>query len=167
MPLFSIDSIPVLQGVILLLAANGAPIIANKIFGSRWKNPIDAGIVCADQRRLLGDTKTWRGLFVALALAAGIAIPLGLNGLTGLLFGALAMLGDLVSSFLKRRRGYLESSHARGFDTIPESLLPTWLLKADLHLELSDIVLTVLIFFLIEEFVSPILYQLHIRKRPY
>lgn len=167
MPLFPIDGIPVLQGVILLLAANGAPIIASKIFGSCWQEPIDAGIVCADQRRLLGDTKTWRGLFGALALAAGMAIPLGLNALTGLLFGALTMLGDLLASFLKRRRGYVESSRARGFDTVPESLLPTWLLKEHLHLELSGVVLTVLIFFLIEEFVSPILYRLHIRKRPY
>lgn len=167
MTLFPVDIIRVLQSVILLLAANGAPIIANKIFKQQWKAPIDGGLMCADQRRLLGDTKTWRGLFAALALAAVAAISLGQDVLIGLQFAALTMSGDILASFLKRRCGKVSSSRARGLDTVPESLLPTLLLKDQLHLEFSEIALIVLVFFLIEEFVSPILYQLHIRKRPY
>ncbi|MBE0437250.1 MAG: hypothetical protein IBX56_15770 [Methylomicrobium sp.] len=61
----------------------------------------------------------------------------------------------------------VESSRARGLDTIPESLLPAVLLKSQLALNGLDIAAVVLLFFTIEEFVSPVLYRLHIRKRPY
>jgi len=77
------------------------------------------------------------------------------------------MTGDLLASFIKRRMGRAESGRARGLDTVPESLLPTMLLKEPLALSLIDIILIVALFFLIEEWVSPILYRLHIRKRPY
>jgi len=95
------------------------------------------------------------------------AILSGIEPLTGMLFGALAMTGDLSASFIKRRMGRAESSRARGLDTVPESLLPILLLKGPLALSLIDIFLIVMIFFLIEESISPILYRLHIRKRPY
>jgi CDP-2,3-bis-(O-geranylgeranyl)-sn-glycerol synthase len=67
----------------------------------------------------------------------------------------LTMLGDCVSSFIKRRLGYSQSSHARGLDTVLESLLPTLFLKQQLGLGLTDILLLVLVFFLLEEFVRP------------
>jgi CDP-2,3-bis-(O-geranylgeranyl)-sn-glycerol synthase len=77
------------------------------------------------------------------------------------------MTGDLLASFIKRRMGHAESSRARGLDTVPESLLPILVLKAPLGLGLIDIILIVAFFFLIEELISPILYRLHIRMRPY
>ena len=72
-----------------------------------------------------------------------------------------------MASFIKRRLGNVESSRARGLDTVPESLLPLVLLKDSLALNLIDIVLIVGLFFLIEEWVSPLLYRLHIRDQPY
>jgi hypothetical protein len=118
-------------------------------------------------RRLLGNTKTWSGLFFAVFFTIGGALFLGLDALTGFLFGVFTIAGDLLASFLKRRRGNIESAQARGLDTVPESLLPIWLLSDPLNLGLIEIALVVVFFFLIEEFVSPILYKLHIRKRPY
>jgi len=74
---------------------------------------------------------------------------------------------DLLASFIKRRLGNVESSRARGLDTVPESLLPLLLLKDSLALNFIEIILVVGLFFLCEEFVSPVLYKLHIRNQPY
>lgn len=156
-----------IQAIVLLIIANGAPVLINKTLGARWAWPVDLGLKLRDGRRLFGDTKTWRGLFSAIFFTALAAIANGTDLLTGVLFGLLAMSGDLMASFIKRRMGYAESSHARGLDTVPESLLPILLLKEPLALSLIDIALVVVLFFLIEELFSPVLYRLHIKKRPY
>jgi CDP-diglyceride synthetase len=156
-----------IQATVLLIIANGAPVLANKTLGTRWAWPVDLGLKLRDDHRLFGDTKTWRGLCAAIFLTALAAILSGIDLLTGVLFGLLAMSGDLLASFTKRRMGHGESSHARGLDTVPESLLPILLLKEPLTLSLLDIILIVVLFFLIEEFLSPVLYRLHIKKRPY
>jgi CDP-2,3-bis-(O-geranylgeranyl)-sn-glycerol synthase len=96
-----------------------------------------------------------------------MAILFGLQPITGVLFGMLTMIGDLLTSFIKRRRGNVESSRARGLDAVAESLLPLCLLKDSLELNFIDITLIVMLFFLIEEFVSPVLFRLHIRNQPY
>jgi CDP-2,3-bis-(O-geranylgeranyl)-sn-glycerol synthase len=155
------------QALLLLLVANGAPVITNTLLGKRLARPIDNGLNLSDSYRLLGNKKTWRGLFSAILLTTAVAILLGLPPLTGVLFGTLTMTGDLLASFIKRRLGKLDSSRARGLDTVPESLLPLLFLKNSLALGFIDILLVCGIFFLCEEFVSPLLYKWHIRNRPY
>ena len=54
-------------------------------------------------------------------LTAGL---LGFSWLFGAVFGGLAMLGDSVSSYTKRRLGYLTSCAMPVLDQLPESLLP-------------------------------------------
>lgn len=158
---------PIIQATALLVIANGAPVLANKILGKRGAWPVDDGLKLRDGQRLLGDGKTWRGLAAAILLSAIAAPLIDLKPLTGALFGALAMSGDLLSSFCKRRMRRSESSRARGLDTVPESLIPIMLLKTPLTLAGIDIILVVALFFLIEELISPVLYRLHIRKRPF
>ncbi|GAB4254220.1 MAG: hypothetical protein Kow0065_01050 [Methylomicrobium sp.] len=155
------------QVLLLLLAANGGPVIAGKLFGQRGARPIDAGWVLADGYRLFGNTKTWRGLGAAIVCAGGLASVLSADVVIGALFGGVAMLGDLAASFCKRRWGLPESSRVRGLDTIPESLLPALVFKTHFVLTAWDIVIVSALFFLIEECISPVLYRLHIRKRPY
>lgn len=157
----------IFQALTLLIAANGTPVIVDKLFGQRYNKPIDFGVYLNDGQRLFGKSKTWRGLCSAIFMATVLALMFGLTALTGVLFGILAMAGDLVASFGKRRRGQVESSRARGWDTLPESLLPLGLLSGPLALDTPDILLVTGLFFLCEEFVSPILYRLHIRNRPY
>ena len=82
-------------------------------------------------------------------------------------FGAMAMAGDLLSSFIKRRLGYAPSSRFRLLDTIPESLFPVWLLRGKLGLAQIEAIAAVVFFVLLEMSLSPLLYRLHIRKRPY
>ena len=51
---------------------------------------------------------------------------IGLDWRIGALVAAMAMLGDLFSSFLKRRMGLAPSRQAIGLDQIPESCFPCW-----------------------------------------
>lgn len=78
--------------------------------------PIDFGKNFLDGRRILGDGKTFRGLFggAACGIIAGILQRLGspdgifvmpsISAIITLSFGAL--LGDMVKSFFKRRLGF-------------------------------------------------------------
>ena len=86
---------------------------------------------------------------------------------TGLLIGAGAMAGDLLSSFVKRRMGHPSSSRALGIDQVPESLLPAVLCKGLLGLSPVDIALVVALFFVGEIVLSRILFKLHVREQPY
>ena len=153
--------------LLLLFVANGAPILARRLFGNKLALPLDGGAVFVDGRRLFGRSKTLRGLLIA-CLASGAVAPLfGLTVLQGLLFGFLSLLGDLLSSFVKRRLGKEPSSMALGLDQIPESLLPLLVFKTTLALSWSNIGVIVVLFFLCELVLSKILYKLQIRNRPY
>jgi CDP-diglyceride synthetase len=167
MPLLSLCWYCIFQALVLLIAANGAPVITGKVLGNRLARPIDNGLKLGDGYRLFGNSKTWRGFFSAVLVTTAVAILYGLEPFTGGMFGVLTVLGDLLASFIKRRLGNVESSRARGLDTVPESLLPVLLLKDMLGLSLIEIVLIVGLFFLCEEFFSPVLYRLHIRDQPY
>ncbi|MFZ2169938.1 MAG: CDP-archaeol synthase [Methylococcaceae bacterium] len=167
MPSLSLCWYCIFLALILLNVANGAPVITGKVLGNRLARPMDNGLKLNDGYRLLGNTKTWRGLFSAVFFTTAVAVLCGLEPLTGILFGTLAMTGDMLTSFIKRRLGNVESSRARGLDTLPESLLPLWLLKDSLALNFMDITLVVGLFFLCEELISPVLYKLHIRNQPY
>lgn len=151
----------------MLLVANGAPIITRNLLKTRYNWPIDRGKSLADGHPLLGYSKTWRGLITSVSATLFAALLLDLSAATGALFGLIAMLGDLLASFVKRRLGYVESSRTRGIDSIPESLLPALTLQLPLGLGWLDIAAVVAAFFLIEVWLSPVLYRLHIRNRPY
>ena len=167
MPLLSLCWYFIFQALLLLITANGAPVITSKMLGNRFARPLDNGLKLRDGHRLFGDSKTWRGLFSGIFFTTAMAVFLGIQPLTGVLFGALTMAGDFLTSFIKRRLGNVESSRARGLDTVPESLLPLLLLKDSLTLNFIDIAVIVGLFFLIEELISPVLYRLHIRDQPY
>lgn len=151
----------------LLFAANGAPIIAERVLGGRWSWPIDGGRLFIDDRPLLGPTKTIRGVVVGMLASVTMAPLAGFPVSVGLVAGAFAMLGDLLSSFVKRRLGHPTSSMALGIDQVPESLLPMLALKPLLGLDWSSIGGIVAVFFLAELAASRLLFRLGVRKRPY
>ncbi|MCB1824204.1 MAG: CDP-archaeol synthase [Candidatus Competibacteraceae bacterium] len=155
--------------LLLILVANGAPIIATAVCGAWGARPLDGGRVLADGHRLLGDAKTWRGVLLA-PLATGLAaVLLGLPARVGAVIGLAAMLGDLVSSFVKRRLGMASSSMAFGLDQIPEALLPLLILAVSDQLDLTGSAMAWIVagFILLELVLSRLLYWLGIRKRPY
>lgn len=153
--------------LVLLMVANGTPILARRVFADRWAWPVDANLRFVDNRPLLGASKTWRGLVAALLGTPCAALLLGLSATTGLLIAAMAMAGDLLSSFSKRRLRIAPSGMALGLDQIPESLLPLLAVQRQFGLGWPEIVQLTLSFMALELVLSRILYYLHIRKQPY
>jgi CDP-diglyceride synthetase len=156
-----------LQLLFLIIVANGSPIIGRWIMNGFWEMPIDVGAVFIDGRPILGTSKTYRGLACSLAgtLLAGALV--GLSWKISLLVSALAMVGDCLSSFVKRRFGYPSGAKALGLDQIPESLFPMLGMWNVLNLSALGLGLTVMGFVVVELVLSPIRYKLHIRKHPY
>ena len=157
----------ILQLMVLLTLANGAPVVAKKIFGGRFALPLDFGLMFFDGRPVFGSSKTFRGIAVAI-FAAAIGAPLvGLDPIVGVTAAGAAMAGDLFSSFVKRRLNLPPSSQARGLDQIPESLLPMLACRDALSLTAVDIVLGVGVFFAGELVLSRLLFRAHLRDEPY
>lgn len=158
------------QEIILLfwlMGVNGAPILIAK-FADKWFDyPIDCNQLFFDGRPILGASKTFRGLIAALAISILIGSILALSLLTSLLFGALSMVGDMTSSFIKRRLGLRPSAMALGLDQIPESLFPLVGCQVLLGIDAEQIFLIVLAFLFIELPLSRVLFWLKIRKTPY
>lgn len=115
--------------ILLLVTANGAPVIAGALLGKRWDWPLDGHRRFFDQRPLLGVSKTLRGFVIAIIVTTIVAPLLGLTWFEGAYFGLLAMLGDLCSSFIKRRLGLPSSKSAPLLDQLPESIFPVWVMQ--------------------------------------
>ena len=156
-----------LKLLLLILIANGVPLVAASLCGDWGARPLDGGRVLADGRRGLGDSKTGRGVLLA-PLATGLAaVPLLLPIGVGVVIGIGAMLGDLLSSFVKRRLGMASSSMALGLDQIPEALVPLLVVADRLELSWTAIGLTVAGFAAVELALSPVFFRFGIRNRPY
>lgn len=161
------DPILILRVLLLLGAANGAPILASRLLRERWDAPLDGGRTWRDGRPILGSSKTFRGILAAAVCTAGIAPLLGFSAWTGLAVAAGAMTGDLLSSFAKRRLGLPAHARASGIDQVPEALLPLLLLRPALGLSVTDILVALLAFIILAVLLSRLLYRLNIRDRPY
>jgi len=152
---------------LLILIANGSPIIARHIFGNRFAYPLDGGRLLGDGQALFGHSKTIRGIATSLLFTSIAALLLGLSWHIGLMVSAAAMSGDLLSSFIKRRLKRPVSSRFIGLDQIPESLIPVLACKTQLALSMHSILLIVIMFIVGELLLSRIMYRLKIRRNPY
>jgi hypothetical protein len=157
----------VIELLLLLLAANGAPVLAARLLGRRWAWPVDLGARFVDGRPLLGRSKTWRGLVAAVAATAALAWLLGYGAVLGAMFGAASMAGDLLASFVKRRLGIEPSGMALGLDQVPEALLPMLVCGAAFGLAPLDMLALVALFAIGELALSRVMFRLGIRERPY
>jgi voltage-gated potassium channel Kch len=153
--------------LILILTANGTPIVLDDLMGRRWAWPLDGHLRFPHGRRLLGSSDTARGLVGAVVLTTIVAVFLGLPAQTGALVGIFAMVGDVVSSFVKRRMGLASGDKAIVLDQVPESLFPLLAVMDSHGLEWLDVALLVLAFTLSSLLVSRILFRLKLRKRPH
>lgn len=151
------DIIPSLTLLALLLAANGAPVIIRYFMQERFNNPLDGGILFIDGRPVLGAAKTVRGVVGAIIVAALLAPVMGVSVFAGLTIGVLAMAGDILSSFIKRRLGIRLSGNAPVLDHVPEALFPTVVAGPELGLDWKAQVLVVAGFVLIGALVSRVL----------
>lgn len=153
--------------LLLLLIANASPVLARVALRDRLAAPLDGGLTLRDGRRLLGASKTWRGVVVAILAGSLCAAPLGLPWQAGLLVGICAMLGDALSSFVKRRLGMPSGAMAPGLDHIPESLLPLLACRPLLALSWTEVALMTMGFMIANLLLSRIAYRLGVREHPY
>jgi len=152
--------------LLLLGIANGAPIIASNLFRDRFSMPLDAGYQFMG-KPLFGHSKTLRGILSALILTSLVAVLLGLPAHVGANIALLDMIGDLISSFIKRRLNRPVSSMFLGLDQIPESLLPLLYYKYAYSQDWNLVFLVLVVFLILELLLSKILFVLKIRKHPY
>jgi len=87
----------------LIIAANLAPLIARSLFKERYSVPLDFEVKFFDNQPLLGPNKTWMGLFAAILLTASVAFILRFPLEYGIFVATAVMLGDAITSFIKRR----------------------------------------------------------------
>mgnify|MGYP000185506701 CR=1 FL=1 len=153
--------------LLLIVVANGAPVFTASLFKTRWNYAIDGGRHFFDARPWFGSSKTWRGIFSSILATGFVAMLLGLEWQLGIAVASLAMLGDLSASFSKRRLGIVESERVWLLDQLPESFLPVIVLQQSLGLTLSGVFIVVALFTILDTGMSPLLYRLRIRKRPY
>lgn len=152
---------------ILIILANGAPILAHNLLGNKADYPIDGNLHFIDKRPLFGRSKTWRGLIASLLLTSLLAWLLGYSIQTGLLIALAAMGGDLLTSFIKRRFNMPSSSMAPMFDQVAESLFPALVVMDIFALTSLNIILLVLAFILFDLLLSQLLHRIGLRRRPY
>lgn len=156
-----------LKLLLLLGVANGAPLFGQRLLRERFARPLDGGRRFFDGRRLFGRSKTVRGVLLALVLTPVAAELLGVGGAAGFAIALFAMLGDLASSFTKRRLGLVSSSQAFALDQIPESLFPLLAVRARFGLGAAEITLLVATFLVLELAISRVLFRLRLRDQPY
>lgn len=117
---------------------------------NRFASPLDCGARFLDGRPLLGPSKTWRGYLFAIPITIAFALIEGLDMGTGLVFSLAVLLGDSLTSFIKRRIGLASGGHAPGLDQVLESLLPLLVVQHTFSLALSGILWVVIAFILID-----------------
>lgn len=152
---------------VMLVLANGSPVIAARLLHGHGNRPIDGGRLWHDGRPLLGPSKTWRGLIVGTLSCLLFALVAGLDWLFGALFGLLALWGDMVSSFTKRRMGLAASARAPWLDQLPEAVLPMLLAWFWLGLPFVHAMVVAVVFSVSNMLLSPLFYRLGIRKQPH
>lgn len=156
-----------LELFVMLVLANGCPVVMARLLHRHGDWPVDGGRVWADGRPVFGPSKTWRGLLSGTIACLAFSAWVGLGGFFGALFGLAALTGDLLSSFVKRRLGLLSSARALWLDQLPEALLPMLLAWVWLPVALWEAAAVALLFALSNMLLSPLLYRLGIRKQPH
>jgi hypothetical protein len=163
----AIDLLLVSKVLFLLVVANGAPVLVKKALGDRLAFPLDGGMTLRDGRPVFGRSKTVRGIVSSIIMTSLFSVLVGLTCFTGAVLSAAAMIGDLISSFLKRRMKIQPSGMALGLDQIPEALLPALAARWMLPVTPGDVALIVSIFCIGQILISPAFYALKLRDRPY
>jgi CDP-2,3-bis-(O-geranylgeranyl)-sn-glycerol synthase len=159
---------PILLSILLMLVtANGSPVLAARFLKEHLNAPVDGGYRLADGQPVFGPSKTVRGLAVSIGSTTIVALLLGFEWIVGVSIALGAMAGDLASSFVKRRLQLEPHAPAFLLDQIPEGLLPLLLVQDRLDLTWPDIAALLPAFVALQIALSRLLFRLGIRDRPY
>ena len=146
----------VARALLLVCLASAAAWGVSVILRRRLAAPLDFGFELPDGKRLFGSHKTWRGVAAAI-LACALAAPLlQLPVATGAGFGAAALLGDALSSAVKRRLALEPGAEVLGLDQLPEALLPLMLFAEPLGIGAVEIAMVALAFMALDLLAAPL-----------
>lgn len=154
-----------IQLLLLIIIANGAPVFVRIICGDNLNSPVDFGITLPDNNPMFGSSKTWRGILAALLMTPLAALLMNYPFVIGFLIASYAVIGDLSSSFIKRRFSMMPSSKAPILDQVPESLFPALMMMHTFHLELSSALWLSFVFLIIDMAMTYILYHWKVLKK--
>lgn len=167
--------------------ANMAPIIAARLtYMDKWETPMDCGLKLRG-KRIFGENKTWRGLLSGIVAAIAVVYVQQLiwqNGavtfdaalpidyleyspvLLGLLFGAGALLGDAIESFIKRQKGIPAGDKWFPFDQIDYIIGGCMAMALLAPLSIPLYLLILALWFTLHLIFSYLGYLLHLKPRP-
>lgn len=129
-----------------IMWVNMLPPFAALVLGNRFNFRIDNGLLWFDRRPVFGSHKTIRGVIFSIAGGTAVFPMLGTPWWAAFMAALLAMTGDLVSSFIKRRFDFPSGKNIMVLDQIFESLLPALFLVHYLHLPYWHILIVLLLF---------------------
>jgi len=132
--------------VLFLIWVNLLPFLAHLAMGERYHQPLDGGRTWRDGRAIFGSHKTLHGILVSVLGGAAVAPLLGISLWQGAGAAALAMTGDLVTSFAKRRMGYISGKPVMGLDQMLEGILPLLVLVPAMGLKRWEVLSAVVLF---------------------
>jgi CDP-2,3-bis-(O-geranylgeranyl)-sn-glycerol synthase len=150
------DVLNTARALLLVCVASSAAWAASRLLGDRLAARLDFGFIMPDGEPLLGGHKTWRGLAAGTLACALVAPLVGIEAAIGAAFGALALLGDAVSSAVKRRLALRPGAEVWGLDQLPESLLPLALFARWLEIGAVEIAAAALAFTLLDVLAAPL-----------
>ena len=113
-----------LKVLLLLLAVNSVPALLGRFYPGIGDDPLDRNRKFSDGRPFLGMHKTIRGFLSGILTGGILGYLMGLSLAVGLGVGLLSMIGDLVSSFIKRRLNLSEGTDVAILDQAFEGGFP-------------------------------------------
>jgi len=139
----------VFEIVAFLLWVNFLPPLFNLILGNQFNWPLDRGLLFVDHRPVFGAHKTFRGILCSVLGGIAVFPFLGIVWWSAGLTALLAMSGDLLSSFIKRRFNVSSGKTVVVLDQIFESLFPLLFLSYLLQLSVQQMISILICFVLI------------------
>jgi uncharacterized protein len=131
---------------LILMVTNGAPLLMAALWPGLNRWPVDNGLRLTDGRPLLGNHKTCGGLVCGILAGGLLGKLLSLSLPMSLLIAGTSMLGDLFTSFLKRRMGFREGETLYLFDQFFEGAFPLLLCKWGYGVAWPTFMTTLLVF---------------------
>ncbi len=132
--------------LVFLWWINFIPPFISIIFGNRWNTPLDFRKTFIDDKPILGSHKTIRGFCGAILIGTISSPLLGWSYSNGFIVVLLSMVGDILTSFIKRRLNKPEGTVMAGLDQLFEGLFPILFVHRTYDLSLLTSALCLILF---------------------
>lgn len=151
--------------IFFLFLVNCLPVLAQRLLGEKLSYPVDGGLLWLDKKPLLGQNKTVRGVAASIGGGMGACGLLGQPWWLGGVVASLAMVGDLTSSFIKRRLNVSVGGDLFPLDHLLEALFPVLFLVPFLFLTWVQVI-TIVVSFILVAFPGTLWWKYMIHRAP-